>query len=96
MNALNGVFSNIYILPIIIQKKIERLTYVGLIFIEEKGKKHYVLVKDFNTFLYDQTLHCKRKHTCCYCLQAFYTEEILKSHVNECFEINGKQMIRMF
>ena len=91
VNALNDVFSSICILPIIIRKKLERLTYVGLIFIEEKGKRHYVLVKDFNTFLYDQALHRKRKHICCYC-----SEETVKSHINKCFEINGKQMIKMF
>ena len=52
-------------------------------------------MEDFNTFLYDHTLHRRRKHICCYCLQAFCTEEILKSHVNECFKINGKQMIQL-
>ena len=30
-----------------------------------------------------------------YCLQAFSTEEVLKSHINDCFKINGKQMIKM-
>ena len=30
----------------------------------EEGKRHYVLIKDFNTFMYDHTLHCSRKHYC--------------------------------
>ena len=30
-----------------------------------------------------------------YCLQAFSTEEILKRHIKDCFEINGKQRIKM-
>ena len=34
--------------------------------------------------------HCGRKHFCRYCLQASSTAEILKSHVNDCFKINGK------
>ena len=37
----------------------------------EEGRRHYVLIKDFDTFLYDHTLHCGRKHFSCYCLQAY-------------------------
>ena len=62
---------------------------------EEEGKRHYVLIKDFNTFMYDHTLHHGRKHFCCYCLQAFSTEEILKHHIKDCFKVNGKQRIIM-
>ena len=43
--------------------------------------------------MYDHTLHRRRKHFCCYCLQAFSPEEILKGHIKDCFEINGKQTI---
>ena len=32
---------------------------------------------------------------CGYCLQACSTEEILKSHIKDCFKINGKQKIIM-
>ena len=32
--------------------------------------------------MYDHTLHRERKHFCCYFLQAFSTEEILKRHIN--------------
>ena len=49
--------------------------------IREEGKRQYVLMKDFNTFMYDPALYHGRK--------------ILKSHVNDCFKINGKQMIKM-
>ena len=50
---------------------------------------HYVLIKNFNTFMYIHTLHRGRKH--------FYrhTPEILKSLVNDCFKINGKQVIKI-
>ena len=58
-------------------------------------KKHYVLFKDFNTFMYDYAIHCGRKHFCCYYLQAFSTEEMLKRHMTDCFKINGKQRIMM-
>ena len=43
----------------------------------------------------DHTLHCGKTHFCCYHLQAFTDEEIIKCHVKDCFKINGKQMIKM-
>ena len=55
----------------------------------------YALIKDYNTFMYNQTLHRDRKHFCCYCFQSFSTAQILERHVNDCFEINGKQVIKM-
>ena len=58
-----------------------------------RRKKHYVLIKDFNTFMYDHTLDHGRKQFCRYCLQAFSSEEILKSHIKDCFKINSKQRI---
>ena len=61
----------------------------------EGEKKHYVVIKDFNTFMYDHTLHRGRKHFCHYCLQAFRTAEKLKCHIKDCFKINGKQTIKM-
>ena len=45
--------------------------------------------------MHDHTLHCGRKHFCCYSLQAFSTEEILKRHIKDCFKIDGKQGIKM-
>ena len=46
--------------------------------------------------MYNQTLHRDRKHFCRYCLQSFTTEQILERNIiNDCFEINGKQMIKM-
>ena len=68
---------------------------VDLLLIGEGEKKHYVLIKDFNTFMHDHSLHHGRKHFCCYCLYAFITEEILKCHIKDCFKINGKQRIIM-
>ena len=41
--------------------------------------------------MYDHTLHRRRKHFCRYCLQAFSSEEISKSHIKDRFKINGKQ-----
>ena len=64
-------------------------------FIEAEGKNHYVLFKDFDTFMYDHILHRRRKHFCRYCLQSFSTSEILKRHLKDCFETNGKQRIKV-
>ena len=57
--------------------------------------KNFVLVKDFNTFMYNHTLHRGEKHFFRYCLQAFSTNEILKCHIKECFIINNKKRIIM-
>ena len=35
--------------------------HVDLLFMAEKGKRHYVFIKDFNTFMYDHTLYHGRK-----------------------------------
>ena len=67
--------------------------FFDLLLTEEKSKRHYLLIKDFNTFMYDYALY-HGKHFC-YCLQVFSTEEILKHHINDCFKINGEQMIQM-
>ena len=63
---------------------------VDSLLIGEEGKRHCVLIKDCNTFMYDDTF-LLAKHFCCYCFQAFRTEEILKSHIKDCFKIKGKQ-----
>ena len=42
---------------IYVSKKCCEEKYVDLLLIGEEGKGHYVLIKDFNTFMYDHTLH---------------------------------------
>ena len=44
---------------------------MNLLLITENENKHYVLIKDFNKFMYNQTKHRERKHFCMYCLQCF-------------------------
>ena len=63
--------------------------------ITKDEKKHYVLIKDFNAFMYNQSKHKERKHFCMYCLQCFSSEKILANHVNNCLTINGAQAINM-
>ena len=45
--------------------------------------------------MYDNILNGRRNHFCRYCLQAFSTDEILKTHIKDCFKNNGKQKIIM-
>ena len=52
-------------------------------------------MKDFNIFMYDHSLHRQKKHFCCYCLQVFSTEEILKRHIKDYFKIHCEQEIIM-
>ena len=59
----------------------------------EEGKRHFVLIKDFNNIVYDHSLHGGRKYFCRYYLPALSTEEILRSHVKDCFKINCKKGI---
>ena len=63
--------------------------------IEEEDQFHYVLIKDFNTFTYNQTLHHGRKHFCSYYSQSFDTAQIWERQDNYHFEVNGKQMIKI-
>ena len=37
---------------------------MNLLMITEDEKKHYVLIKDFNAFMYNQTKHKEKKHFC--------------------------------
>ena len=68
---------------------------MNLLLITKDEKKHYVLIKDFNVFMYNQSKHKERKHFCMYCLQCFSSERILANHVNNCLTINGAQAINM-
>ena len=68
---------------------------MNLLLITTDEKKHYVLIKDFNAFMYKQSKHKGRKHFCMYCLQCFSSERILANHVNNCLTINGAQGINM-
>ena len=68
---------------------------MNLLLITEDEKKHYILIKDFDKFMYNQSRHEERKHFCMYCLQCFSSESILEKHTNNCLIINGKQAINM-
>ena len=68
---------------------------MNLLLITENENKHYVLIKDFNQFMYKQTEHKERKHFCMHCLQCFSSERVLTDHKDNCIEVNGTQAIKM-
>ena len=68
---------------------------MNLLLITKDEKKHYVLIKDFNAFMNNQSKHKERKHFCMYCLQCLSSKGVLVNHVNNCLTINGNQAINM-
>ena len=80
--------------PIHISKE-EFEDQMNLLLITKDEKKHYVLIKDLNTFMYNQSKHKNRKHFCMFCLQCFSSERVLGKHKSNCLTINGKQAINM-
>ena len=69
--------------------------HMELLLITKDEKKHYVLIKDFNKFMYNQTKHKERKHFCMSCLQCFSSERVLSEHKDNCLVINGAQAVKM-
>ena len=67
---------------------------LNLLLLESDGNKHYVLIKDFNSFMFKQTKH-KRRTSCMKCLQCFSSKKALDAHRKDCLVINGKQAIKM-
>ena len=80
---------------IYVSKKCCEGKHVNLLLIDKYGKRHYVLTKEFNRFMYNHTLHRRKKDYSRYSLPAVSTEEILKFHIKDNFKINGKQKIMM-
>ena len=68
---------------------------MNLLLIVKDEKKHYVHIKDFNAFMYNQSKHKEKKDFCMFCLQCFSSESILVKHTNSCLTINGAQAINM-
>ena len=69
--------------------------HMELLLITKNENKHYVLIKDFNKFMYNQTKHKERKHFCMHCLQCFSSDRVLNNHKDNCIQVNGTQAIKM-
>ena len=68
---------------------------MNLLYVTSNDKGHYVLIKDFNRFMYDYTKHKNNKHFCMYCMQCFSSRKILDRHRKNCIATNGIQSIEM-
>ena len=80
--------------PIYVSKeKYEK--HMELLLITEDKNKHYVLIKDFNRFMTNQTKHNGIKHFCIYCLQCFSSERVFNNHKDNCIQVNGTQAVKM-
>ena len=69
--------------------------HMELLLITKNENKHYVLIKDFNKFMYNQTKHEHRKHFCMHCLQCFSSDRVLNNHKDNFIQVNGTQAIKM-
>lgn len=87
-------YENQHIYPIYVSKKWCEGKHFDSLLIEEKGQRYYVLIKNFNGFMYNHKLHRGREHFC-HCCLAFSLAKILESNVLDCFKISGKQIIKM-
>ena len=76
--------------PVYVSRKCCEDKHVDLLLIGEGEKKHYVLIKDFNTFMYDHTLHRERKHLYRYCR----TAEKWKYHIKDCLNLMVNKILR--
>ena len=63
--------------------------------ITENENKHYVLIKDSNKLVFNQTKHKERKHFCMHCLQCFSSERVLNNQKDNCIQVNGTQAVKM-
>ena len=68
---------------------------MNLLLITENENKHYVLIEDFNRFMFNQTKHKESKHFCMHCLQCFSSERVLNDHRDNCIQLNGEQAVKM-
>ena len=68
---------------------------LNLLLITNGKEQHYVLIKDFNKFMHNQTKHARRKHFCMHCLQCCKSEIVLNNYTENCIIINGAQVIKM-
>ena len=80
--------------PIYISKE-KHEDHIELLLITKDENKHYVLIKDFNKFMFNQTKNKNKKHFCLHCLQCFSSESVLNEHEDNCIQVNGTQAVKM-
>ena len=68
---------------------------LNLLLMAKDEKKHYVLIKESDSLMFNKTKHKNKKRFCMHCLQRFSIDEIMSNHKVNCMVINGEQAIRM-
>ena len=56
---------------------------------------HYILIEDFNRFMFNKTKHKSKKWFCKSCLCCFISEFVLNKHKEDCLMINGGQNVKL-
>ena len=87
-------YSNGVIFPIYVSRE-RNEDMLNLLLLTKTAGRHYILIKDFNTFMHNITKHSGKKNFCMFCLQHFSSERILNNHKENCIIINGIQGITM-
>ena len=49
---------------------------MNLLLITKDEKMHYILITDFNKFMYNQSKHKEKKYFCMFCLQCFLSKRV--------------------
>ena len=85
----DGVTSPLYI------SKADHRDEMNLLMISDGENNHFVYMRDFDTYMFNQTKHKAKKNFCMYCLQCFSRPDVLIEHKKVCLAINGKQTVVM-
>ena len=62
---------------------------MGLLFVTDGDKLHYVYIKDFDRFMFHKTKNKNNKWFCRSYLQCFSDKNVLTNHKESCLSING-------
>ena len=68
---------------------------MDLLLIVDDDKSHYVYVKDFNRFTFNETKKKNKKYFCKNCLQCFSSKNVLMGHKKDSLKINSTQSVRL-
>ena len=68
---------------------------MDLLLVIDENKLHYVYIKDFDRFIFQQTKNKNTKYFCKSCWQCFGSKNVLREHKKVCLNINGAQSVRL-
>ena len=65
--------------------------HLDLLLIKDDSNSHYVYIKGFNRFMYNEKKHGARKYFCRYFLHYFSSKELSMKHITICLKVSIKQ-----